>query len=127
MDTQVNKEFILHAYNHDADSFRSPWSNTFFPPNPDCAFYPSAYLRALEQKANDVFCQYVNFYYDYAVSSVYFVDDTRGGFMASFLVKRELKNEKQVKYGSLDATHAVTCNLKGAPKVEYKINSTFMI
>ena len=47
--------------------------------------------------------------------------------MASFLVKKELKNEKEITYGALDATHAVTCNLKAAPKVEYKVNSTFMI
>lgn len=74
-----------------------------------------------------MFASYVQAYYDYALSSVYFVDTDTPGFNACFLVKKELKNEKQIKYGCWDAIHVVTCNLKFAPKADYRVISTVMI
>ena len=74
MDTTTGKNFLKHEYNCDGDSYRSPWSNTYFPASPDATFFPSEQLLQLEQKANEVFATYVNLYYDFATSSVYFND-----------------------------------------------------
>jgi len=126
MDESAAREFLKHEYNRDGDSYRSPWTNTYFPAC-QATFFPSAPLLALEQKANGVFAQYVKLYYDYAVFSVNFVDTTTEGFNACFLVKKELKDTKEVNYGCWDAVHIVNCNLKGAPRADYRVISTVMI
>ncbi|GJT67841.1 probable F-actin-capping protein subunit beta, partial [Tanacetum coccineum] len=53
-DEDSGKEFILCEYNRDADSYRSPWSNKFYPHLED-GMYPSEELRKLEVEANEVF------------------------------------------------------------------------
>jgi capping protein beta len=47
IDESAAREFLKHEYNRDGDSYRSPWSNTYFP---ECqaTFFPSAPLLALE-------------------------------------------------------------------------------
>lgn len=125
-DTTTGKPFLKHEYNRDGDSYRSPWSNTFFPASPDATFYPSAQLRQLEQKANEVFTTYCHLYYDYATSSVY-VNDSEQGFSACFLVKKEMDSTATVRSGTWDAMHIVDCNMKEENKVSYKVFSTVMI
>jgi len=46
-DTNVNKEFIKSEYNRDGDSYRSPWSNEYFP-EIESDFLPSEGLRHME-------------------------------------------------------------------------------
>jgi capping protein beta len=53
-DESAAREYLNHEYNRDGDSYRSPWSNTYFPAC-EATFFPSAALLALEQKANGVF------------------------------------------------------------------------
>lgn len=66
-------------------------------------------------------------YYDNnAVSSVYLVDTEGEGFNAAFLVKKELNNEKLVKYGAWDSINIVTCN-KSAEEANYRVITTVMI
>lgn len=126
-DTTAGKKFLKHEYNRDGDSYRSPWSNTYFPPSNDCTFYPSENLLQLEQRANDLFATYVHLYYDYAISSVYFNDTDTQGFNACFLVKKEMAGENEIKEGCWDAIHVVVCNMKEAPKVSYRVISTVMV
>ena len=87
---------------------------------------PSTELLALEQRANDLFSQYVYLYYNNAVSSVYFVDIEGEGFNAAFLVKKELNNEKMIKYGAWDSINIVTCQKKDA-ECTYRVITTVMI
>ena len=87
-DTSNGKEFLKHEYNRDGDSYRSPWSNVYFPESPDSTFFPSDSLRKLEQKANETFQLYVRMYYDEALSSCYINDTEEPGFKAAFLVKK---------------------------------------
>jgi capping protein beta len=54
MDESAAREFLKHEYNRDGDSYRSPWSNNYFPAC-EATFFPSAPLLALEQKANGIF------------------------------------------------------------------------
>ena len=126
MDLTTSREYLKHEYNRDGESFRSPWSNKFFPEAADCSFFPSADLLKLEQKMNDVFSQYVYLYYDNAISSVFLVDSETPGFNGSYLVKKVLENEKEIKYGCWDAIHIVTCEI-GAEKVNYQVVSTVMV
>ncbi len=63
-DEGAGKEFLKCEYNRDGDSYRSPWSNTYFPQPSDDAIYPSNDLLSLEQKANNVFQTYVSLYFD---------------------------------------------------------------
>lgn len=74
MDTSTGREFLKHEYNRDGDSYRSPFSNQYFPASPDCTFFPSEALLQLERKANQIFSMYVQLYFADAFSSVYFND-----------------------------------------------------
>ena len=89
-DTTSGRKFLKHEYNRDGDSYRSPWTNTYFPASDESTFYPSDQLLRIEQRANEVFATYVKLYYDYATSSVYFNDTDGQGFNACFLVKKEM-------------------------------------
>ena len=126
-DGSNGKKYLKHEYNRDGDSYRSPWSNSYYPPSPDCTFFPSDNLLALESRANELFGTYVKLYYDFAIHSVYFNDTDTQGFNACFLVKKELQGEKEVKTGCWDAIHVVACNMKEAPKVSYRVISTVMV
>ena len=60
---------MLCEYNKDGDSFRSPWTNQYFPPieleeGEEEPWYPSGDLLEMEIKANDMFFRYAKLYYD---------------------------------------------------------------
>ena len=96
MDEDEGKEYLQCEYNKDGDSYRSPWSNKYYPPveveeDPDYQpIYPSQDLLEMENKANDMFYRYCKLYYDGDFhSSVYFFDtDTANGFGSCWLVKK---------------------------------------
>jgi capping protein beta len=55
-DTTAGRDFILCDYNRDGDSYRSPWTNEYFPaPDEESGFLPSNKLRKLEVEANGIF------------------------------------------------------------------------
>eukprot|EP00494_Astrolonche_serrata_P027328 UN27591 len=72
-DTKTGKEFIACEYNRDEDSFRSPWSNEYFPPLKD-GLKPLGDLRQFEEQANTIFDHYRDMYFEGGVSSVYVWD-----------------------------------------------------
>ncbi len=91
-DTSANKEFLRCEYNRDGDSYRSPWSNQYFPESSDDATYPSSELLKFEQKANEVFQTYAMMYFDNDyITSVYCFDTDYEGFGAVFLIKKIIK------------------------------------
>lgn len=54
--TKEKCKFLLSEHNRDGDSYRSPWSDTYFPPFEEGdGFHPSERLRPLELHANEVF------------------------------------------------------------------------
>ena len=65
---QSGKLYLCCDYNRDGDSYRSPWSNKYYPlPNGDDDIpppYPLDLLRQLELKANDSFDVYRDLYYE---------------------------------------------------------------
>ena len=69
MDEKEGKEFLQCEYNKDGDSYRSPWSNEYYPAivveeGEEQPVYPSEQLLVLEKKANEVFARYAKMYYD---------------------------------------------------------------
>ena len=70
---------------------------------------------------------YVQLYYDFAVSSVYFMDTDTQGFNSCWLVQKTMDPTAEVKSGTWDAIHVVSCSMKEAPKCTYKVISTVMI
>ena len=87
-----SRDFLLCDYNRDGDSYRSPWSNVYFP-KLDAAepgFYPSEFLRKLELNMNEAFDQYRELYYEGGISSVYLWDTSHAkNFAGVILFKKE--------------------------------------
>ena len=152
VDQDDGREYLQCEYNKDGDSYRSPWSNKYFPPveaddDPDYQpIYPSQDLLEMEGKANDLLFKYCKLYYDSDFhSSVYFFDtDTANGFGSCWLIKKSKwsraqlfhqfsifsgKDDKNagIKEGSWDAIHLVTTTIDGQNKVKYRLNSTIFL
>mmetsp|Transcript_24848 Transcript_24848/g.30052 ORF Transcript_24848/g.30052 Transcript_24848/m.30052 type:complete len:274 (-) Transcript_24848:943-1764(-) len=127
-DEVANKDFLLCDYNRDGDSYRSPWSNRYFPEIDDGAA-PSDDIRALEVEANGVFDAYRDQYYEGGVSSVY-LWDTDAGFAGCFLIKKGDGDSKRglLDNGFWDAIHVVEV-IPEADEVNalYSLTSTVML
>ena len=58
-DEAANREYLCCVYNQDGASFRSPWTNRFFPElDNNGGAAPEEDLRLFEQDANEVFNEY---------------------------------------------------------------------
>ncbi|WCJ44026.1 F-actin-capping protein subunit beta [Euphorbia peplus] len=131
-DVDSSKPFILCEYNRDADSYRSPWSNKYYPPLED-ALYPSPDLRKLETEANEVFAVYRDQYYEGGISSVYMWEgDDNEGFVACFLIKKDGSKTGQGRRGSLqegawDAIHVIEVGPEEEGIAHYCLTSTIML
>lgn len=95
MDEIEGKEFLKCEYNKDGDSYRSPWTNKYFPEivveeGEEEPIVPSPFLLEMEKKANDVFARYAKMYYDQNfITSVNFFDqDGESQFGSCWLVKK---------------------------------------
>ena len=123
------RDFLLCDYNRDGDSYRSPWTNTYFPPiqDPiDNGFFPSEYLRKLETDMNDAFDQYRELYYDGGISSVYLWDTSEAnGFAGAVLFKKAGDGSQKIR-GSWDSIHVFElCERAG--QINYKLTTTVML
>mgnify|MGYP002624281394 CR=1 FL=1 len=126
----VKGEFIMCEQNRDGDSYRSPYSNTYFPPTDD-AKYPSAQLRDLEEKLNKMFKLYIKHYYSVStLCSVYcweLGDTLADGYGVAVLIKNSLTHQKKVNSGSWDSSNLITVTFEneGAKKkAKYNLIST---
>lgn len=127
----VNKYFVLCDYNRDGDSYRSPWSNTYFPPMED-GFKPNDKLRKLEILANDLFATYRKLYFNNTghSSSYFFETDEKDdeGFGACFLVHKDIDQKKTLKKGIWDSIHVFEVKRGStARQYIYKLTTTVMI
>jgi len=98
-DPKTGKNYVLCDYNRDGDSYRSPWSNEYFPPMSD-GFLPSKRLRDLEITANSLFDTYRKLYFEGGYSSAYFFEtDEKDGdaFGACFLIHKDVDSAKSLK------------------------------
>jgi len=131
-DTKAERQFILCDYNRDGDSYRSPWSNTYFPPAED-GVVPGAALRKLEMEANDIFDTYRKLYFDTGVSSVYFFTTDKDekdskNFGACWLIHKDVPgNQKELENGWWDSIHVFECAEQKKNTYEYKLTTTVMV
>ena len=126
----VKGEFIMCEQNRDGDSYRSPYSNTYFPPTDD-AKYPSAPLRDLEEKLNKMFKLYIKHYYSIStLCSVYcweLGDTLADGYGVAVLIKNSLTQQKKVNSGSWDSSNLITVTFENEgskKKAKYNLIST---
>ncbi len=127
--TEGGTPHLLSDYNRDGDSYRSPWTNKYYPALDD-GFVPTPRLRDLEVEANQTFDSYREMYYESGVSSVYLWEldeDGSDGFAGCFLVKKDVEGDKHVKKGSWNSIHVVEVGgTKGGSSV-YKLTTTIMV
>jgi len=131
---ESGKGYLLCDYNRDADSYRSPWTNTYYPSLEDGA-YPSDRLRELEVEANRAFDIYREMYFEGGVSSVYLwdIDPDHGfkhgnAFAGVILIKKEGKSGSDKFNGCWDSIHVIEIVENAAAcKAKYKLTSTVML
>lgn len=125
-DKETGREYLLCDYNRDGESYRSPWSNIYYPPLEDGTM-PSDSLRKLEIEANLAFSQYRDMYYEGGVSSVYLWDlDSETGFAGVILIKKTADDNEQLK-GYWDSTHVFEVQEMEDQMANYKLTSTAIV
>ncbi len=135
--------FIESEYNKDDDSYRSPWSNQYFPPFDPEKKIPKLLpkeLRELEERLNKLIKLYLKLYYsEDAISSAYisFQDESiSNGFNCCVLIKSRVINSDYLKDTSfLESTNNISVKFMrertNEPNVErikviYKTNTIFL-
>lgn len=127
-DGETGKYFLLCDYNRDGDSWRSPWSNKYYPDQIEGNF-PSERLRQLEIEANQAFDQYREMYFEGGTSSVYLWDPVKPNqiFAGVILIKNFCDEAKKIK-GCWDSIHVIEATEKdGSRLVHYELTSTVML
>lgn len=128
-DTKSGKSFIQCEYNRDGDSYRSPWTNKYFPAMDD-GFKLSAKLRAMELEANQLFDVYRKLYFESGFSSCYFFETDENNdenFGACFLIHKDIGASGVLKNGCWDSIHVFECNKNSDNEYTYKLTTTVMV
>ncbi|CCI50768.1 unnamed protein product [Albugo candida] len=108
MDPKDGRPYLLCDYNRDGDSYRSPWSNEYYPEVSyiDELFYPSERIRTLEKQANELFDVYRELYYQGGVSSAYLWDIGKG-LAACVVFKKDITQHRYLTGGSWNSIHII--------------------
>ena len=131
--------FIQCEFTKDNNSYRSPWSNKFFPPTESTKILPKE-LRELEEKINQLIKLYLKIYYsEDALSSAYILfqdEQISYGFNCYIYIKSKVKNSEYLNDDSfLESTNIVSVKFmqertddpnKKKIKVIYKTNTIFL-
>lgn len=130
---ETGKQFLCCDYNRDGDSYRSPFSNKYYPPTEDDESpFPSPVLRDLEIKANESFDIYRDLYYENGgYSSVYLWDTAedeaadclKEGFAGVVLFKKETEGGA----GKWDSVHVFEILPESSTSATYKITSSVIL
>ncbi|CAG5105524.1 Oidioi.mRNA.OKI2018_I69.chr1.g2201.t1.cds [Oikopleura dioica] len=124
-DEEVGRDFLLCDYNRDGDSYRSPWSDKYFPAIPD-GLQISELLRKIEIEFNDVFNQYRELYYDGGISSVYLWEiAAESGFAGAILFKKAGDGSQNIP-GSWDSIHIFEV-IEKTDGFHYRLTTTVML
>jgi capping protein beta len=129
-DPEQNRHFIVGDYNFDGGSYRSPWSNKYFPPpgGETELFKPSERLRRMEETFNDVFDAYKTGYYEGGVSSVYLWDMDEG-FAGAFLIHKDGPPDAGLTHGVWDSVHIIEVREPASSNslVDYKLSTSVFL
>ncbi|KAL8765992.1 MAG: hypothetical protein Q9209_007081 [Squamulea sp. 1 TL-2023] len=119
---KTKRDYLLCDYNRDGDSYRSPWSNEFYPEVED-AEMPSERVRKMEVRMGEAIDVYRELYYEGGVSSVYFWD-LDDGFAGVILLKKT--TPKSSSEGGWDSIHVFEA-IDRARNAHYKLTSTVIL
>eukprot|EP00697_Spironema_sp_BW2_P003592 gnl/Spiro4/14788_TR7971_c0_g1_i1.p1 gnl/Spiro4/14788_TR7971_c0_g1~~gnl/Spiro4/14788_TR7971_c0_g1_i1.p1 ORF type:complete len:293 (+),score=60.77 gnl/Spiro4/14788_TR7971_c0_g1_i1:57-881(+) len=125
-DPVAGKDFLKCEFNRDFDSFRSPWTNQYFPAY--AGILPSDELRRVEEQLNHVFDSYRDKYFEGGLSSAYCWDQEDGGFSCAVLLKKEGEQTKRrgLLDGRWESIHICDVREHGG-RWFYKLTSTVML
>ena len=124
-------DFIMCEQNRDGDSYRSPFSNQYFPPNDDNPKYPCPELRELEEILNKMFKLYIKHYY--SLTTVYSVycwelgDTLADGYGVAVMIKNTTGHEKKINSGVWDSSNLITVTFEDdgkKKKAKYSLLTT---
>jgi len=126
-DTKTNREFVVCDYNRDENSYRSPWSNEYFPAMKD-GFLPTPKLRRMEELANSLFDVYRKLYFEGGHSSAYFfeTEDAGDNFGACWVIHKDCSKAGSIRKAWWDSTHVFEVE-PGKDQSSYKLTTTVMI
>ena len=123
----TGSDFILCELNKDGDSYRSPWSNLYQPPQAEGVALSDT-LRRLEIKANEIFNEYRRMYYDGGTSSVYFWDVGPNAFACAFLIKRDIDPREGITKASWESSNLIRAEITPESRsVKYSLTSTVFL
>lgn len=122
---KTGRDYLLCDYNRDGDSWRSPWSNEFYPelPEGEEGAKPSERVRKMEVGMGEGVDVYRELYYEGGVSSVYFWD-LDDGFAGVVLLKKTTPKGKTE--GAWDSIHVFEA-IDRARAAHYKLTSTVIL
>ena len=127
--------FIESEYNKDKNSYRSPWSNTYFPKIETNNFLPNE-LRLLEEKINMLIKLYLKIYYNPNTISSSYIFLTSSSFSHGFnccvMIESKFNNHEELDENSfLDSTNIINVKFmkerdREESKAVYTTNTTFL-
>ncbi|RLV89546.1 F-actin-capping protein subunit beta [Spathaspora sp. JA1] len=129
----TGKMYLCCDYNRDGDSYRSPWSNKYYPEikGEELPPFPSDLLRQLEIKANDSFDVYRDLYYEGGgVSSVYLWDvaeEEDAGLDEGFAGVVLFKKETDDGTGKWDSIHVFEVIPQSKTSILYKLTTSVIL
>jgi len=129
MDVTTKRYFVACDYNRDGNSFRSPWSNKYFPPlGKYDGFKPPEHLRSLEIECNKMFETYIASYYGDGVGSVYVWESVHedAGVAAAFVIHKVSDKKAGFSVAQWDSINI--CEMKSQKSsVSYRVTSTVIL
>ncbi|KAI4837802.1 F-actin-capping protein subunit beta [Plasmodium brasilianum] len=122
-DSKEKKYYLGNMFNKEKDSYRSPYTNIYYPDHFPNGYVPSEQLRSLEIAYNEVFDRYRKAYYINGLSSVYlWPNPIEDGFVACFLIKKKEKYD-EITCMTWEATHLIQVNITHLV-IHYQISTT---
>lgn len=133
-DPTYQRDFLICDYNRDGDSYRSPFSNKYFPALDDGVF-PPEHLRKLEVRANELYQQYADQYYEGGIASAYFWDtsdeddsSTAKNFAGAVMFKKDGSGLRGIEKGIWDSIHVVDVRVGSDGKTAtYELTTTVIL
>jgi len=128
-DPSNSKPYIKCDYNRDYDSYRSPYSNKYYPEIPDGTMIPND-LRVLEELGNKAFQAYKSLYYIDGVLSFYAWPIENNVFGCGIFVRKDLdsalRDESPIN-GSISSTDVFTVTKKDGQNYTYDLISSVLL
>jgi len=127
-DRYAKRDFLLCDYNRDGNSYRSPWTDRYFPKlSSGCK--PSKMMRDLEVEFNEAFDIYRDLYYEGGVSSCYLwdIEDDVFGVCVLFKKIQDRTKRGEPMLGNWDSTHILEVYDITEEGAVYQLTSTVLI